>query len=214
MAPTGLMSNIAPSAGGVERDPATLASHTLLPGGRKAMLQKCLNLDIALEVQPNAVACRVTLTAHDVGHRVPTGSIDRHLLLVVEPFDKTGRRLPLQAGSTLPSQAGDQLRAQPGRWFGRLLTDKSGSSPIPFWRPASSMKDTRLKPEQPVAETFSFPAHTHEIRVRVLYRRFWKSVADEKSWPDDTITVYDERRTASAFCTRLKQTRIDGGHRL
>lgn len=197
MAPTGRMSNIAPGAGGIERDPATLASHTLLPGGRKAMLQKCLDLDVVLEMQPDAVACRVTLTAHDVGHRVPTGFIDRHLLLVVEPFDRTGRRLPLRAGSTLPREAGDQLSALPGRWFGRLLTDKSGRSPIPFWRPASSLKDTRLQPEQPVAATFSFPARTQEIRVRVLYRRFWKSVADEKRWPDDTITVYDERRTAT-----------------
>ena len=55
--------------------------------------------------------------------------------------------------------------------------------------------DTRLQPEQPVAATFSFPTDTHEIRVRVLYRRFWKSVADEKVWPDDTITVCDERLT-------------------
>ena len=195
MAATGRMSNIAPGAGGIERDPATLASHTLLPGGRKAMLQKCLDLDIALETQTDAVACRITLTARNVGHNVPTGFIDRHLLLVVEPFDIAGRLLPITSGPTLPSEAGDQLSTRPGRWFGRLLTDRSGTSPVPFWRPASSMQDTRLKPEEPVATTFSFPAQTQQIRARVLYRRFWKSVADDKAWPDDTITVHDERRS-------------------
>lgn len=159
------------------------------------MLRKCLDLRIALEVQPDAVTCRILLTAYDVGHRVPTGFIDRHLILVVEPFDAAGRRLSSQLGPSLPSHAGEQLRALPGRWFGRLLADDQGSSPIPFWRPASSTQDTRLKPEQPVATTFSFPGQTHGIRVRVLYRRFWQSIAKDKQWPDDTITVYDERRT-------------------
>jgi len=197
MAPTGRMSNIAPGAGGIERDPATLGSHTLLPGGRKAMLQKCLQLDIALEMQTNAVGCCITLTARNVGHQVPTGFIDRHLILVVEPLDAARRLLPLQSGPTLPSEVGDQLSALPGRWFGRLLTDDSRRSPIPFWHPARTTTDSRLKPEQPVATTFSFPAETHQVRTRVLYRRFWKSIADDKLWPDDTITVYDERRTTS-----------------
>ncbi|MBW3597056.1 MAG: cytochrome c family protein, partial [Planctomycetes bacterium] len=46
MTPTGRMTNIAPGAGGVERDSATLASHTFLPGGRESMLRRCLKVEV------------------------------------------------------------------------------------------------------------------------------------------------------------------------
>lgn len=106
-----------------------------------------------------------------------------------------GSPLPLTSGPTLPSETGDQLCSLPGRLFGRLRADDGGRSPIPFWRPAGSLEDSRLKPEEPMATNFFFPAQTHQVRTRVLYRRFWKPVADDKLWPDDTVTVYDERRT-------------------
>ena len=41
-----------------------------------------------------------TLTAHDVGHRVPTGWIDRHLVLVVEA-DRTTQALVKHALETI-----------------------------------------------------------------------------------------------------------------
>ena len=44
MTPTGTMTNFAPEAGGIRREPDTLASHTFLPGGLEAMLRKCLQL--------------------------------------------------------------------------------------------------------------------------------------------------------------------------
>lgn len=191
MAPTGMMTNIAPEAGGIERDPATLASHTLLPGGRNAMLRKSLEVAVQGDAAGEFVACRVTLTARNIGHRLPTGFIDRHLILVVQAFDTDDRELTLQAGPLLPKEAGRKLKGVPGRLFAKLLADADGNSPVPFWR-GSEAADTRLVPEQPVSTTFAFAGNLNSLRVQVLYRRFWNSVAEQKQWPDDTITVYDQ----------------------
>lgn len=191
MAPTGRMTNVAPDVGGFERDPATLASHTLLPGGRKAMLRRSLDLEIEWETTDDNVDGHITLTARDIGHRLPTGFIDRHLILVVEAFDSDDRPLALQSGDVLPMHAGQELTGLPGRLFAKVVTDGDSGSPRPFWSGGKVTDDTRLVPEQPVSMAFTFPQQTDRILVRVLYRRFWKAVADQKQWPDDTITIHD-----------------------
>jgi hypothetical protein len=185
MTPTGRMTNLAPGAGGVERDPATLASHTFLPGGREAMLRRCLTVDVHGRQEQDSLRLRVTVTADNVGHRVPTGFIDRHLLLVVEPAGGG-----LQDGPVLPLAAGGEFAGKPGVLFAKLRTDDEGH-PVPFWRDGTEPADTRLVPEQPVVAEFGFAAPA-DVRVRLLYRPFWPQVAREKSWPDATVVVYDE----------------------
>ena len=49
--------------------------------------------------------------------------------------------------------------------------------------------DTRLTPGEPDRLTFTFPDGAARLRVRLLYRRFWQQVADEKRWPDNEIVV-------------------------
>ena len=45
MRPTGQLTNIAPGAGGIERDPQSLASHAFLPGGLASMLARLPGAD-------------------------------------------------------------------------------------------------------------------------------------------------------------------------
>lgn len=190
MAPTGRMTNVAPGAGGIERDPHTLASHDLLPSGKEAMLRRSLN--VTVETRPSADGWQVAVqvVARNVGHRVPTGFIDRHLLLVMDAEDETGREVPLRSGPVLPAAAGS-LAGRPGRLFAKLLTDLEGAGPIPFWRPAAEPTDTRLVPEQPVRSEYDLPAAARRVRVRLIYRPFWETVAREKDWPADELTIYD-----------------------
>ncbi len=87
MAPDGEMHNIAPGAGGIDRASETLASHALVPGGKAAMLRRALHLATEIvpdQEMPQSRVLEITLRADQVGHHVPTGFIDRHLILYVE----------------------------------------------------------------------------------------------------------------------------------
>ena len=196
MAPTGSMTNLAPSAGGIGRDPRSLASHQLLPGGREAMLKKCLKLSARLVAKNEGCEAIAELAARDVGHRVPTGFVDRHLALAVEAFDAEGKTIDAISGPHLPEAAGRKLAHQPGRLFAKLLSEPDGHAPAPFWRAGVDLTDTRLAPEQPETARWTFPSAVRRVRVRLYYRRFWPETVEIKGWPDDEILVFDrELRT-------------------
>jgi hypothetical protein len=188
MTPTGKLTNIAPGKGGIERDPLTLASHAL-PGGQEDMLRRCLRLTVAVRKDNKSVRVEVEVRAVDVGHRVPTGFIDRHLLLVVEALDAVGKPIPLTAGPRLPGAAGKDLAGLPGRLYAKLLQERGGRSPIPFWLPPADSSDTRLVPDRSDRRTFAFAGAAAQVRTRLLYRRFWQDMADAKGWPDNQVVV-------------------------
>lgn len=184
MAPFGTLTNVALASGGLDRDPKTLASHTFLPGGHEAMLRRALDLAVSVERRPSSVDVSLRLEARDVGHRVPTGFIDRQLLLVVEAFDSGGQPVGLHDGSRLPAAAGSELATKAGYLFAKLLTDSDGNSPAPFWRAGVSATDSRLLPQEPVDSSFHFPAEAVRVRVRLIYRRSWDPA-------DKETVVYD-----------------------
>jgi hypothetical protein len=167
MAPTGKLTNIAPGSGGVERDPLTLASH-LTPGATPEMLRRCLSVKASVAGR----RVDVTVRADHVGHRVPTGFIDRNLVLVVEGFDTAFHPLALTTGPTLPQGAGPSAGV-PGKIYAkRLLADKS-PTPLAFWQPHDDVLDTRLSPGRPDSVAFLFSSDVSILRVRLLYRRQW-----------------------------------------
>jgi hypothetical protein len=195
MAPTGRMTNVAPGKGGIERDPQTLGNHRFFAGSRAEMLRRCLTLSSTVERAGSVVRLRVRLEAlaSQVGHRVPTGFVDRHLVVVIEGQDSSGQRLDPLDGPRLPSPAGRELEGQPGRLYAKLLSDFDGHAPAPFWRARPECADTRLAPGAVDDSTYPFPASAQSVRVRLLYRPFWPSVAEAKGWPDDTIVLIDRR---------------------
>src|SRR5262249_16657022 len=93
MRPTGRMTNIAPGKGGTEADPWTRGNSPFFAGSREEMLRRCFRLSAALRREANAGRVAVELRANGVGHRVPTGFVDRHLILVVDGLDETGTPL-------------------------------------------------------------------------------------------------------------------------
>lgn len=202
MAPTGLMTNIAPGRGGVERDPKTLASHRF-PCGELKQLQSALKVRPRLLVGPRGLELSCEVLAGEVGHRVPTGFIDRHLLLVVEAADQAGVRLELKEGPRLPRAAGEgkteegAFGGQAGLFFGRLIADEAGESPVPFWRFAKELGDTRLKPGEPVAARWLAPSEAAAVRVRLIHRRFFWAVSQAKGWPLGDVVVFDQSLKAA-----------------
>ena len=160
------------------------------------MLRRCLDVDVQIERRDQTLHVRVDVEARNVGHRAPTGFIDRHLILVVEALGETGRALAAMSGPILPKPCGS-FAGRRGRLFANLLLDNDGRGPIPFWRPAAPPKDTRLIPRKPVRSEFSFPAAARQIRVRLIYRRFWEETARSKKWPDADIEVIDRTLAAN-----------------
>jgi hypothetical protein len=186
MAPTGKMTNIAPGKGGIERKASTLASHHL-PGGNADMLKKSLKL----KVQTKGRQVDVELVADSVGHRVPTGFVDRHLVLLVSASDAKGKPVDLTDGPRLPASAG-KWKGAAGVLYAQQLIGESDRTPIPFWLHVTKTRDTRLRPERPDRQTFTFAEPARRVTVQVWYRRFWQDVADARGWTDNDLLVLEK----------------------
>jgi len=191
MAPTRKMTNIAPGKGGIRRDPGTLGNHHFFDGSQLDMLRKCLKLEASARPAVTGVELDISLTAQSVGHSVPTGFIDRQVILLVEAF-AGNKGVGLVQGPTLPEVMGPGEAGRPGLLYAKVLLDEKGKGPVPFWRAdPASLKDTRLKPGQTDRHTFVFPAGTDRIRLRLVHRRFWKQVAEEKKWQSDEQVILE-----------------------
>jgi hypothetical protein len=196
MKPTGHLTNMAPGHGGIRRRPYTLANHRFFDGSQQAMLCRAIKASVHFERQPDMVRARIQVWTEGVGHCLPTGFVDRQLVLVVEGQTSDGRTVPLRAGPTLPALAGEELEGRPGRLYARILRDFEGRSPVPFWLASPDPPpDTRLVPGQIEEELFVFPAILTHLRLRVLYRRFWPEVARSKNWPQDDLLVREQNFT-------------------
>jgi hypothetical protein len=191
MAPTGELSNIAPGRGGISRDPQTLASHGMFTGSQKKMLQDSLKVAAHIQADEKEVNVAIELRADNIGHRLPTGFVDRSLVLVVEAR-RGDQPVALRSGPVLPVLAGKDLAGLSGRLFAKQLKNFEGISPAPFWKARTDHLDTRLFPGRPERSQFIFAAAADRILVRVLYRRFWAEVTAVKGWPDDTISVISQ----------------------
>jgi hypothetical protein len=189
MAPTGNFHNMAASHGGVDRDPATLASH-VDPAPREPMLRRCLSVQTNVAEDNDGVRVQTSIRTNDVGHRLPTGYIDRQLLLVVQAHGVDGRDLSPRTGPRLPSIVG-KLAGSPGKLYARQPRNSDGSAPAPTWLAQPEMEDSRLQPDQPDYVSLLFPADARHIRVRLLYRRFWEQVSEEKHFPATELTIVD-----------------------
>lgn len=190
MKPSGKMTNIAPEAGGVERDPQTLASHELFPGGKEAMLKRSVTVQVEQRANATENSIHVAISAANVGHRVPTGFIDRHLILVVQAFAPENEKLRV-SGPAL-SQVAGSFSGEAGALFGQVLIGENGESPIPFWQPVIEHLDTRLIPGKTQELVFKASKRAARVHVRLIYRKFWESVAKEKGWPANELLVYDQ----------------------
>ena len=191
MVPDGEMTNVATDFGGIERGPASLASHRLFGDSFKELLESCVDIQVDVFRTAQARELRVVLTATKVGHRVPTGYIDRHMILLVDATDTHGSVVQIKDGPVLTNPGESTLRGRPGMLFAKLLFGPGGKTPIAFWHEHQRIEDTRLVPEQPVVAHFRYPLGVKSIRVRLIYRKFWRDVAKAKGWPDEEIVIYD-----------------------
>ena len=190
--------NAAPGHGGIDRQTATLSDHSMFGAGTKR-LGDVLRLSFKHERFEAGVEVEVCLDASEVGHRVPTGFVDRHVLLIVEAADAAGAGVESVAGPLIPKFAGPSVAGRPGRVFAKVLFRPDGSAPAPFWGAEPEYVDSRLDPAVIERLTLTFGNAAATIRVRVLHRDFWESVRVEKKWTDDTVVVLDQRYSVAGI---------------
>jgi hypothetical protein len=192
MKPTGDMTNIAPDTGGHERDPQTLGNHRFVDHSLDDMLRKCVRVTSELGRDEGGLHVTIGVAAQNVGHRVPTGFIDRHLVLIVEGLTATGEARPPLHGPQLPEAAGDGFSGKGGKLYAKLLHDEKGHSPVPFWRSDPTPRDNRLMPGERDDSTFVFAGNVVRVKVRLIYRRFWPETSRIKKWPAAEIVLFEE----------------------
>ena len=151
------------------------------------------SLQVSAEATPGAgfVEATVRIQADQVGHRLPTGFVDRNLLLVVEALGPDGSSIRHSQGPKIPGFAGQEWAGKAGKVYAKRLTDFNGNSPVPFWRARPEVEDTRLIPGQADSIQWRFPPGSSRLRLRLIYRRFWPETAKAKGWPPDDIVVID-----------------------
>lgn len=149
------------------------------------LIETAVDLSVQTRVEAGQLVVETTVRAHDVGHKVPTGSADKHLLLVVRAGG-----VPLVGGPRVPAHAGTSdkppaarrkahdFAGMPGREFAQVFADAAGRTHVPFWRAARLVEDTRLVPDEPVVVRHVFdlggrPAP--EIEVTLWHRLRFKA---------------------------------------
>ncbi len=190
----GVMTNVAPGFGGVERDPRTIHAHTMPGAASVELLQNTVDMALSGERLAGQMQVTVAITNTRAGHDVPTDHPARHMLLVVSASDALGRPLAYLGSQTIPAWGGD-LAGRPGKAYAKVLRDvATGESPVAsYWKQTTIESDNRLAAfasDRSVYE-FRLPAGTGAVRInaRLIFRRAFQSLMDQKGWQTPDILM-------------------------
>ena len=183
---------VSPDRGGMNRA-GDLHTH-LMPGASdEELLRNSASLTVTAAITDGQLVVDVTVFNDKTGHHLPTGAPMREVILVVEARDADGKMLALESGDVLPEWAGD-IAGEPGRIFEKLLQDDwTGEMPTgAYWRPVTIVSDTRIPALQTDISQYQFEMDTSEtatVDVRLLFRRNFQELADQKGWEDSDILM-------------------------
>jgi hypothetical protein len=190
-----------PDKGGEIRDRGRIFSHRMPGAADKALLQEAVDLQVQANRSADRVIVDVKITNDNTGHKVPTDSPLRQMLLLVEAEESSGVALTMLEGDRIPAWAGEggateagYYAGQPGRGYALILIEKwTNVSPTgAYWNPVAVVEDTRLDPHEADRSRYVFqadPAEGVRVRVRLIFRRAYKELMDQKGWEDPDIIM-------------------------
>jgi len=203
------MTNVAPDAGGVERDPMSIHAHIQPGAADEELLQNAVTMTATARLEGEAVVVQVDITNDKTGHHIPTDSPLRHLILLVQATVGQGQALPQLDGPTVPEWGGVGDPAQgycagrPGKGFAKILeelwTEVSPSGA--YWNPTRVLDDNRLAAFATDTSIYTFAAPTEgevTVEVTLLFRRAFIELMDQKGWDVPDIVMEKEVFTLSA----------------
>jgi hypothetical protein len=174
------------------------------------MIQNAASLKVKLkyDAADDSLKVRVEVENRKAGHKFPTDSPLRHLILVVNVADQFEYPLTLSEGPRLPAWTGqgndfmringvDGYADKPGVAYANLLVDgQTNTSPaVAYWNKtvyAGEGGDTRLSPRDPQVSEYYFPVPDlgdMHVTVKLLYRYAFFELMDQKDWVRPDVVV-------------------------
>jgi hypothetical protein len=186
------VTNVAPGKAGVERDPMAIPAHTFPGASSTELLQNALTLSASAHREGTRLVVDVTILNDKTGHHVPTDSPLRQVILLVQAVDSNGDALALEDGAIIPDYGGvgdpdtGYYAGLPGKVYAKILVElwteitPSGA----YWNPTRIVSDNRLAAFASDTSRFTFaaPDGPSQVTVRLLFRRAFKVLMDQKGW--------------------------------
>jgi hypothetical protein len=188
------ITNVAPDAGGIERDPLAIHAHTFPGASSEVLLQNSVSMSIEAAVDHEELAVTVVIVNDQTGHHVPTDSPLRQMILLVEARDASGASLPLIEGPTVPSWGGvgDPARGHyaglPGTGYARILQELwTEVAPTgAYWNPTRVLSDNRIPALGSDTTQYNFDASRADrplnVVARLVFRRAFIELMEWKGW--------------------------------
>ena len=198
-----------PEQGGETRDRSGIFSHYMPGAGDPEFLAEAALLEAEASLDNGQLVVEVKVSNHNTGHKLPTDSPLRQVLLLVEAVNENSAPLAFLDGPRIPSWGGENGSPEegyyaglPGRGYALILREQwTNISPTgAYWNPVVVESDTRLLPYQEDSSRYIFQAEGNSqvnVRVRLLFRRAFKTLTDQKGWNDPDILMSEELITLS-----------------
>ncbi len=193
-----------PEKGGLERPPGRIFDHRMPGAMDEELLHNSVNMTATARLEGDRVVVQVSITNDQTGHHLPTDFPGRHLILLVRATDGQGIALPLQDGPTVPEWGGvgdpeeGYYADLPGKAFAKVLEElwTEISPSAAYWNPTRILSDNRIAAFATDVSTYTFaapPGGSVTVEVRLLFRRAFIELMDQKGWEVPDIVM--ERET-------------------
>ena len=160
------------------------------------LLKNAVTMTSSAQRSGDQLQVEVSIVNDKTGHDVPTDAPMRSLILVVEAIDADGKALALSDGPVNPDYSGEYAglsRARPSPKF--CATISPAKCPPRLSGAPSRLLQTRASSRWrpiPLSTASLHRAEAVTIHVRLLYRRAFSELAQQKGWNDPDILMADE----------------------
>ena len=166
------------------------------------LVKDAAQMSVEAIIEEGKIKVTVKVLNTRAGHKFPTDSPLRHLILVVEATDRNGTSLPQVDGPVIPLWGGngnqpEDYAGRPGEIYANILRDKDTSEAptVAYWNPtvpAWEGSDTRLRPGVIVQSDYFFAIPSNgsaSISAKLIYRYAFIDIIRQKKWPLKDYTV-------------------------
>jgi hypothetical protein len=182
-------------------------------------VREAAKINLEFKLEGGQMKIRVTVLNTEAGHKFPTDSPLRHLILLIEARDWRNNPLVQTDGPKVPVWAAPDYGGYAGQIYANILKDKDTNlaPSFSYWNPVENAwqgSDTRLVPGVPVQSDYAFVAPYDRwaiITARLIYRKAFINVVYQKGWQleDLDIKVTDKGLKCEGFGTAPETVRCD-----